>query len=187
MFGLGKKASERKKQRQEKKQSRRQFKLAKKAQRAANKQSRRDSRTDRVQARQDGRSDRVNTRQTARTAIHQSRDEADMVAYENHMTPINRAAGIIGASADAAQGVASVIGSLSGAGVFGEGVAALNTSQPGVNRNIDFNEDGDVSGISEDGSSFPQAAVKTSSNFMLMVVAVLAAIVLLFTGKKRKK
>ncbi len=134
-----------KKQKQEAQASRRAFKLEKKGLRNDNKSDRRDNRTERAHGRQDTRADQTATRvqgKTDRTDIrtqgkvlkHISRDQADMVAYENHMNPIDRTANALAAGGRLAEGIGRGAASIGTSGLIGGG--SEDTYTDGV-RNAD--------------------------------------------------
>lgn len=162
--------------RQQKKAEKREYKLTKQAQRQA-------TRIAKKEAKQAGRTDRTIARQDGRTERKISQNEADKVAYENGMEPVNRAAGIISASGDAASGLADLATSLSGAGLFGKDVAALNTGV-GKDRNISFGDDGHIDEISDTVSPF--GGSRNFAGIPIWLIAI-AAFALLFMNKNKRK
>ncbi len=193
LFGNGKKRQERRQHRKEKIAARREFKLAKKAIRLENKEDRRSNRTERAHGRQDtrlartdsrqsGKTDRTQIRKDARVAIKESQNEADMVAYENGMQPINRTAGIIAAGGHAASGLADLATSLAGAGVFGNDSMILN-SGAGRTRDIEIDEDGGIRSVSDKPSMFGG----NGNNFFLILIAGIVAVFAMMSGNRNRR
>jgi hypothetical protein len=164
----------------EKKAEKREYKLAKQAQRQA-------TRLGKVETRQASKTDRTQIRQDSKTDRKISQNEADMVAYEHGLQPINRTAGIISASGEAASGLADLAMSLSGAGMFGKDIAALNTGF-GKNREISFDDDGDIREMSDRVS--PWSAFGGNPNAPqspIIWVVIIGVVAILFMNNNNKR